>query len=87
MRTTALLMIMLPLSLTALAQSQDGQTKRPIKYAERTEIEFDKIDVKGELTGPDGIIASERVAAEFESFISLRSNFNAEMAESVDAVK
>jgi len=70
----------------ALAQEDDAEG-RQIKYKERTEIDFDAVDVSGELVKPQGAVISERRKAEFNPLIRLRENFNDEMKRSVDEVK
>ena len=88
MRSMAIMLLALSATLTASAQSEDeGATNRRVKYAERTKIDFDQLDVKGDLVRPSGQIVTVVTGIEFESFVTLRDNFNAEMAESVDAVK
>ena len=71
---------------TALAQeSEDGD--RNIVYKARTEIDFEGVDVAGELVKPQGALLLDRKKASFNPLIRLRSDFNEEMKESVDEVK
>ena len=72
------------LSTAALAQDDSG---RQVKYKERTEIDFDGVDVSGELVKPAGSLLIDRKKAQFNPLIELRENFNAEMRESVNEVK
>ncbi|MFT5356889.1 MAG: hypothetical protein ACI9KE_004115, partial [Polyangiales bacterium] len=58
-----------------------------IKYAERTEIDFEGVDVQGELVKPAGQLLLDRRKANFNPLIRLRENFNEEMKRSVDQVK
>lgn len=71
----------------APALAQDDEAGRQIKYKERTEIDFEAVDVSGELVKPQGAVISERRKAEFNPLIRLRENFNDEMKRSVDEVK
>ncbi len=75
--------IMAGLSTSALAQDENRQ----VKYKERTEIDFDGVDVSGELVKPAGSLLIDRKKAQFNPLIELRENFNAEMRESINEVK
>ncbi len=77
--------LMLGLSTSAVAQDDTGG--RQVKYKERTEIDFDGVDVSGELVKPAGSLLIDRKKAQFNPLIQLRENFNAEMRESIDEVK
>ena len=71
----------------AFAQDTDGDSGREIKYKERTEIDFEGVDVTGELVKPQGQLLLDRRKADFNPLIKLRTNFNDEMKQSVDEVK
>jgi len=75
---------LLGLSTSAMAQDDSN---RAVKYKERTEIDFDGVDVSGELVKPQGSLLMDRKKAQFNPLIELRENFNAEMRESVNEVK
>lgn len=64
------------------------ESSRVIKYRQVTEVEFgDGLDIDGELVGPNGDIYIERKRGVFNPMIQLRTDFNAEMAESVNDVR
>lgn len=67
------------------AFAQDGD--RAVKYKQRTEIDFEGVDVTGELVKPQGALLLDRRKADFNPLIKLRDNFNEEMKRSVDEVK
>jgi hypothetical protein len=67
----------------AFAQEEEG----PVKYRERTEIDFEGVDVNGELVKPSGGLILDRKKAEFNPLIRLREDFNPEMKQSIDEVK
>ena len=72
----------------AFAQDEvDTETGRTIKYKQRTEIDFEGVDVTGELVKPQGQLLLDRRKASFNPLIKLRTNFNEEMKQSVDEVK
>lgn len=60
---------------------------RAVKYKERTEIDFEGVDVQGELVKPQGQLLLDRRKASFNPLIRLREDFNNEMKQSVDEVK
>ena len=68
----------------ALAQDDEN---RQVKYKERTEIDFEGVDVQGELVKPQGQLLLDRRKASFNPLIRLREDFNNEMKQSVDEVK
>ncbi len=72
------------LASPALAQDEEG---REVKYKERTEIDFEGVDVTGELVKPAGQLLLDRRKANFNPLIELRTNFNDQMKASVDQVK
>jgi hypothetical protein len=73
-------------SMTAYAQDSDS-AGRQVKYKERTEIDFEGVDVSGELVKPQGSLLMDRRKANFNPLIQLRENFNPEMRESINEVK
>ena len=83
-RMLTALAAMMFLALPALAQDD---TNRQVKYKERTEIDFEGVDVQGELVKPQGQLLLDRRKASFNPLIRLREDFNQEMKDSVDQVK
>ena len=73
---------------SAFAQEEtDADSGRSIKYKERTEIDFEGVDVTGELVKPQGQLLLDRRKANFNPLIKLRENWNEEMKQSVDEIK
>ena len=83
-RTLAIAAAFALFATPALAQDDDG---RQVKYKERTEIDFEGVDVQGELVKPQGQLLLDRRKASFNPLIRLREDFNNEMKQSVDEVK
>jgi hypothetical protein len=81
---TALLTITVFGTLPAMAQEE---ADRQIKYKERTEIDFEGVDVSGELVKPQGQLLLDRKRANFNPLIRLREDFNDEMRRSLNEVK
>ncbi len=67
----------------ALAQDED----RKVTYKARTEIDFEGVEVAGELVKPQGALLLDRKRGNFNPLIKLRVDFNDEMDRSVDQVK
>jgi len=84
------LFLALTCSSAAFAQDEapaDADSGRAIKYKERTEIDFEGVDVTGELVKPQGALLLDRRKAQFNPLIRLREDFVVEMKASVDEVK
>ena len=79
------------LLLTTIAMAdepQDDSTEnRQIIYKQKTEIDFEGIELEGELIKPQGALLLERKTAKFNPLIRLRTDFDTEMSESVKEIK
>lgn len=80
--------------LTALfagsALAQDAETDdsgRKVTYKQKTEIDFEGLDVNGELVKPSSALVLDRKKANFNPLIKIRQDFNPEMEQSIDEVK
>lgn len=71
--------------LVGLAFGQEDD--RIIQYQKRTEIDFEAIDIDGELIKPQGALIADRTVATFNPLIELRTDWNHEMASSVQEIK
>ena len=58
-----------------------------IVYKQETEIDFEAIDIEGQLVKPEGILTTERVSATFNPLIRLRMDWDEEITNSVNEVK
>jgi len=74
------------LMVSGTALAQDSSESR-VKYKERTVIDFEGVDVTGELVKPSGALLLDRRKAQFNPLIKFRRDFNLEMKQSVDQVK
>lgn len=74
-------------SSLAMAQDESDDSGRQVQYKDRTVIDFEAVDVTGELVKPSGMLLMDRKKAEFNPLIRLREDFNTEMKQSVDEVK
>lgn len=76
-------MFLLILSLTTLSFAEE----RNVTYNKRTEIDFEALDVSGELIKPQGTIIIERITSKFPPVMQPRLDFNIEMSQSINDVK
>lgn len=87
-RTLSLALPLALLSVPAFAQDEvDAETGQRIKYKERTEIDFEGLDVTGELVKPSGALLMDVKRSQFNPLIRFREDFAKEMRQSVDEVK
>ena len=75
------------LLLSFPAYGQEENEDRKIVYQERTEIDFDAMEVTGELVKPQGSVITDRKRAKFDSFIKLRVNWDKEMKKSLKEIR
>ncbi len=90
MNRLALIALAVPLftsSAFAADDEMDADSGRQIKYNSRTEIDFEDVEVSGELVKPEGSLLLDRKRASFNPLIKLRTDFNDEMKASVDEVE
>lgn len=73
--------------LSSISYADDSKEEPKVIYKERTEIDFEGVEVSGELVRPQGSLLLERKKAQFNSMIKLRTDFDDEMEKSVDEVK
>lgn len=77
--------------LTGVAWAQDSTETddegRKVVYKQKTEIDFEGLDVSGELVKPQSALVLDRKKASFNPLIKLRADFNPEMEQSIDEVK
>ena len=73
--------------LSSLALAADPDPEPKIVYKEKTEIDFEALDIEGELIKPQGALLLERSKAAFNPLIRLRKDFNVEMSDSVKSIQ
>ena len=78
---------MLALLFPAMAYTQDKEEDRKVIYKQRTEIDFEDVDVTGELIKPQGALIISRKKATFPPLIKLREDWNDELKRTIDKVK
>ena len=78
---------LLLLLFSGAAYADDTREEPKVIYKERTEIDFEGVEVAGELVRPQGTLILDRKKAQFNSMIKLRTDFDDEIDKSVDEVK
>lgn len=58
-----------------------------VVYKQKTEIDFEAIDIEGQLVKPEGQLVTEREVAVFNPLIRLRMDFDQEISNSVNEIK
>ena len=76
---------MIILLMTSFLHAQEAD--REIVYKQKTEIDFEGLDVEGQLVKPQGALLLDRKRASFNPLIKLRTDFNPEMTSSVNEIK
>lgn len=82
-RFLALLFFVLSSVLPVSATAQDGGQR----YAERTELDFEEVELTATLERPTVRVVLQERRAEFNPLITLRTDFDVEMRRSVAEVK
>ena len=79
--------IILSLLFFSLTSTAEAQEEKNIQYQKRTEIDFEALDIDGEMVKPQGSLLMERTKTKFNPLIELRMDFNPEMSQSVNNIK
>jgi hypothetical protein len=82
-----MLSIILITLISPVAFANDDNEEPKVIYKERTEIDFEGVEIAGELVRPQGSLILDRKRAQFNSMIKLRIDFDDEMDKSVDEIK
>ena len=69
-----------------IAHADDTEIEEPRKiiYNQRTEIDFEGVEVQGQLLRPQGALLLDRKKGSFNPLIQLREDFEPELNESVN---
>ena len=74
--------------MTLLFLSLTLQAEEPkIVYKEKTEIDFESVEIEGQLKKPQGSLISEQHRALFNPLVSIRTNWSSEMIESINQIE
>ena len=82
------LVLFLMFSATAMADEPPAaDEERRVVYKQRTEIDFEGIEIEGTLVRPQGALILDRMAGSFNPLIRLRMDFEPELNNSVNLIK
>ena len=73
--------------LSGVVYADDTKEEPKVVYKQKTEIDFESVDVVGELVKPQGSLILDRKRAKFNSMVWIRSDFDDEMDKSVEEIK
>ena len=73
--------------LLSLAYADDPKEEPKVVYKQRTEIDFEGVEIEGELVKPQGSLVLDRRQAKFNPMIKLRTDIDDEMDKSVQEIK
>ena len=73
--------------LSGVAYANDEEKEPKVIYKERTEIDFEGVEVDGELVRPQGALLLDRKRAQFNSMIKLRTDFDDLMEDTIQEIK
>ena len=74
------------LFISTIALANDSE-EPVVTYKKQTEIDFEGLEIDGELVKPQGQLVLERKKANFNPLITLRKDFNPELKSSVELIK
>ena len=81
------MIVWLLLAGTSWADDDEKTEDRKVVYKQRTEIDFESVDVEALLVKPQGTLVLERKQASFNPMINLRKDFNVEIEQSTNEIK
>jgi hypothetical protein len=73
--------------LFMLTAQADEPEEPKIVYKKQTEIDFEALELEGQLLKPQGALLLERKKATFNPLITLRTDFNEEMKDSIKVIE
>ena len=79
--------LLLLLLISQPATANDPKEEPKIVYKQTTEIDFEGLDITGEMIKPTGALVQSRQSAKFNPLIQIRTDFNPEMSQSVNNIK
>ena len=73
--------------LFMLTAQADEPEEPKVIYKKQTEIDFEALELEGQLLKPQGALLLERKKATFNPLITLRTDFNEEMKDSIKVIE
>ena len=75
------------LCVASSAFADEPKEEPKVIYKERTEIDFEGVELQGELVRPQGSLILDRQRAKFNSMVWIRADFDDEMDKTVEEIK
>ena len=75
------------LLLLLLQNANAEKDKTKIQYKKQTEIDFEGLEIEGELVKPQGALIQERTGTKFNPLVKLKTDFTYEIKSSVKEIK
>ena len=69
------------------AYADEEKNEPVVVYKQKTEIDFEGVEVEGQLLKPNAAVITERQIAKFNPLIKLRTDFDDEMNATVNEIK
>ena len=73
--------------ILGIALANEPEEKPKVIYKQKTEIDFEGVEVDGTLVKPQGSLVLERKRAQFNSMVWIRSDFDDHMVEASPRVR
>ena len=73
--------------LSGAAYANEDEPQPQVVYKQKTEIDFEGVEVDGSLVKPQGSLVLERKRAQFNSMVWIRANFDDEMEKTIQEIK
>lgn len=71
----------------AFADDVPDDSDKNVVYKQKTEIDFEELEIEGTLVKPESALVVERKAASFNPLIKIRKDWNSEITQSTDEIK
>ena len=78
---------MLLLLLLIQNTNASDKEKQSIQYKKQTEIDFEGLEIEGQLVKPQGALIQERPGTKFNPLVKLKTDFGYEIKNSVNDIK
>jgi hypothetical protein len=79
--------LLLFFNLAIASDNSDSKDEKSVVYKQKTEIDFEDLEIEGSLERPSSQLLQERKGAKFNPLIKLRENWDPEMEQSIDEIK
>ena len=82
-----LVILLATLALASDDSTTEDTTDRKVVYRQKTEIDFEGLDIEGTLVKPSSSLILERKKAAFNPLVKIRTDWDDTIEESIDEAK